>query len=135
MQLLFVFFLIASVNCLYAQKKEKTKKKSEKCSQMLNPLATSNITVKTGEIICYAGEVHGSVGSGLSYSIKDESIIKLNHETLKYNDESRKNMPGGDKATKTYAFKAIKEGETTLTVNEMFRGEVKNSYSFQIKVK
>jgi hypothetical protein len=136
-QWLVILLLITPISCLYAQNdksKKKPRKKSEKCSQILNPLATSALTIKAGEIVCYAGEVHGSVGSGLSYSIEDESIVKLSYEKMQYHNKDHDKMPGADKATKTYAFKGVKSGKTKVTVNEVFRGKVENTYSFEITV-
>jgi hypothetical protein len=103
----------------------------------LHPLSKTSLDVQKGDVFYYGGAVHGSVGIAIEYEIANKSIVKFHHDSVDYKnkDAVEKGMSGADEATKIFAFEALQKGETTITINELFRGTVENSFTFKINVK
>ncbi len=99
------------------------KVKDSKGMKTITPF-TSEIELKIGEKVSYTGTVHGSVGIQKECWSKDESLLQLIHKKLKYNNKFAKGSAGGDRATETYIFKALEEGETTITIQDWYRGDM-----------
>ncbi|KOY88155.1 hypothetical protein AD998_10920 [bacterium 336/3] len=93
-----------------------------------------DLTITPDEFFYYEADIHGSVGIGVEYEIGDTNVVAFDHDEIRYKNKG-KIEPGGDKATKTFAFRAKKLGETTLTIKETFRGDVKKTYTNKIIVK
>ncbi|MCU0436816.1 MAG: hypothetical protein MUC49_02815 [Raineya sp.] len=124
----FAFLTLLSVAC--------SEKKNDciKCAKTLDPLLQKDLTIAPDEIFYYEAEIHGSVGIGVEYEIGDTNVVAFDHDEIRYKNKGEI-APGGDKATKTFTFKAKKLGETTLTIKETFRGDVKKTYTNKIIVK
>ena len=43
-------------------------------------------------------------------------------------------MSGGDAGTKTFVFEPIKLGQSTITIQETYRGEIKNEFKIIVYV-
>ncbi len=128
-----LLLLLLTTQCTTTQK---ASKKNENI-QTLNPLSTKVLEVKKEAMFCYKGDVHASVGLNVAYEISDVKIVKLQKQDLEFaNKEAvKQHMSGGDKATKTFTFQAISEGETNVIITEIFRGEISKKYEFKIIVK
>lgn len=114
-----------------------TKAQSNKLAKTLHPLSDSSIEVLKNEIFYYEATVHASVGIEVDYEIENTEIVQLHHQEIRYKNKKdmEKGLSGADEATKTFAFEAKWSGETTVTIKELFRGDLKNTYIFKIKVK
>ncbi len=102
----------------------------------LNNIGLKEVTVKVGDQLTYSFEVHGSVGYSGAYKIDHEEVVMFADEKIKYHHPERmkEGMTGGDAATGTYVFKAKAPGTATITVDQLFRGEVEASSAFNITV-
>ncbi|XOV67053.1 MAG: hypothetical protein ACFHU9_15615 [Fluviicola sp.] len=89
----------------------------------LTPFSSSD-TVHVGQIITYTGNIHGSVGEELEVYSSDEDIVQFIDSDIQYKKKQVPGMTGGDAAWKTFLFKAEKAGNTEMTIQEIFRGEV-----------
>jgi len=136
LNILLITWLVLHASCVGTQMKQ-TKNDYKKCSKTLHPLSQMAITVAKNDVFCYEGTVHASVGIAIGYEIKNNEIVKFHHdETLYKNKEAiKKGVTGADEATKILAFQALIIGETEVTIQEVFRGEVRQSYTFKITVK
>jgi hypothetical protein len=128
--------LVLQASCVSAQK---TMNQPDKiiCVGTLHPLSQTTLEVKKGDIFCYNAAVHGSVGIGVEYYIEDKEIVELHSSKLEYEHEEKvkEHMSGADAATKTFAFQALKSGETNVIIKEVFRGDVRQTHTFKIIVK
>ncbi len=108
-----------------------------KLAKSLNPLSNNIIEVGKDEIFYYDADVHTSVGIEVEYGIGDTEVVQFDHSEIIYEnkEDMEEGMTGADAATKTLVFKAKKSGETTITISELFRGEIKQTYIFKITVK
>jgi len=129
-----VIFL-ASLNSCSSQNNSK-KDDCMKCSKTLDPLSKASLEVSKDDIFYYEGFMHASVGEDVEYEIENTEIVSFHHEEVRYKNEKdmKEGMSGADAASKTLAFQAKWKGETTITIKEMFRGDVKNSHKFKIVV-
>lgn len=91
-------------------------------------------TAVVGQKLVYTASVHGSVGSATTVSAPSEDIVKLMDSEHKYKDPSKKDMSGGDAATVTYTFEALKAGTGHVFIEKSFRGELENRYELEITV-
>jgi hypothetical protein len=127
------FFLATFLMILNGACSEK-KDDCVKCAKTLDILSKKDFIIAPDEIFYYEADIHGSVGIGVEYEIGDTSIVAFDHDEIRYKNKGEIE-PGGDQATKTFAFKAKKLGETTIVVKETFRGDVKQTYTNKIIVK
>jgi len=127
------FFLATFLMILNGACSEK-KDDCVKCAKTLDILSKKDFIIAPDEFFYYEADIHGSVGIGVEYEIGDTNVVAFDHDEIRYKNKG-KIEPGGDKATKTFAFRAKKLGETTLTIKETFRGDVKQTYTNKIIVK
>ena len=95
-----------------------------------------SITLRVNEKVSYSYPLHGSVGITAEYYIADENILKYIDTKVKYHHPERMKpgMTGGDSATGTFIFKAIKQGETELIIKHLFRGELEKEVKIKVTV-
>lgn len=91
-------------------------------------------TIKVGQKVYYSGHVHGSVGEAYRIWSDDPLILSQFKTHFAYHKNQKTAGNGGDAATSTFVFKALKIGKTTLTVEEKFRGKVTKRYQIKIEV-
>ena len=106
---------------------------------MLNFKSLNNvqsITLKVNEKTTYKFSLHASVGITAEYFISDENILQYIDSKVKYHHPERMKygMTGGDSATGTFIFKAIKKGETELIIKHLFRGDLEKEIRIKITV-
>ena len=77
---------------------------------------------------------HGSVGIKSKVMSTDESIIKVINTRFNYFKLLVPGEIGGDGGQRTYVFKAQKEGTTTIKIQKVFRGKLKEEHSIKIIV-
>ena len=92
------------------------------------------IELKVGEKAVYAGTVHGSVGTQKECWSGDETILKLIDKDFEYHKQPVEGETGGDRATETYTFEALAVGETTVTIQNWFRGDLEKESIVKIIV-
>ena len=99
-------------------------------------LDKKTLRAKVGDVLTYAGKIHGSVGFGLDYEIKDEPIIGYQNFTTDYHtpENMKAGWTGGDGATGTYFFEAKKAGTTLLRLIHLFRGDIEEEHFVEIIV-
>ncbi|MEM7105218.1 MAG: hypothetical protein AAF502_18920 [Bacteroidota bacterium] len=97
-------------------------------------LQIKDYVIKPGQKLYYAAKVHASVGSAVSVSVADKTIVKIGDEIFEYDNPKNAKMPGGDAATEYYIFEGVKKGATTIQIDEVFRGEIEASHSIKINV-
>jgi hypothetical protein len=91
-------------------------------------------TIRLGQILVYTASVHGSVGKAIDVSHDDTGALELIDTKFKFKKEQVEGMTGGDAATNSFIFEGIKVGKTTITIQEIFRGEVKNEFTIVVHV-
>lgn len=106
---------------------------NNKLPVVISPLR-SNMKVKIREKLTYSGTQHASIGHTVSCFSEDENIIKLINSSVKYDKDQETAGKGGDSATKTFTFEALKKGTTTVVIKELFRGKVQKEYTVNITV-
>lgn len=99
----------------------------------LIPLKDKEV-IKLGQKIIYTANVHGSVGKGVKVFAEDNGVLQLIDTKFEYNKKQVEGMSGGDAATNSFIFEGTKVGEATITIQEIFRGEVKNEYTIVVHV-
>ena len=100
----------------------------------INPLRSSDYTIKVGQNISYSYVEHGSVGIGSEYSVENNKVLELKDKVITYKNPANTGLPGGDEASLRLIFTGKEKGTTTLTIKNMFRGSVEDEYQFKITV-
>jgi hypothetical protein len=119
------------------EKKPKKEKKSKKPKNTMdtisiNPLRSSDYTIKVGQNLSYSYVEHASVGISGEYFIENSKVLELKDKVRTYKNNN--GLPGGDEASIVLLFTGKEKGTTTLTVKKMFRGSVEDEYKFNITV-
>jgi hypothetical protein len=94
----------------------------------------SHQTVMLGDIITYTGHVHGSVGEQFTMDMENKGVLRFIDAEINYEQDQSLGMSGGDGAWKTYIFQATQVGESVVTIQEIFRGEVISESSITVIV-
>ncbi len=94
----------------------------------------SQETVMLGDVITYTGHVHGSVGEQVTIEIMEDSVLRFIDTEIDYEQDQSQGLSGGDGAWKSFIYQATKVGETTITIQEVFRGEVMQEHTITINV-
>lgn len=117
-------------------KKEKKSKKSKNTMDTIsiNPLMSSDYTIKVGQNISYSYVEHASVGIGGEYSVENSKVLELKDKVRTYNHPENSGLAGGDEASIVLLFTGKEKGTTNLTIKKMFRGSVEDEYKFKITV-
>ncbi|HAS45579.1 MAG TPA: hypothetical protein DCS93_34160 [Microscillaceae bacterium] len=122
--------MLGLMNCTYAQNK-----KFKPTKNMVELSALEGVAkLKVGQKAYYQATIHGSVGFMTSVSSASYRIFKLIDTHFAYKDARKARMSGGDKATKTFVFEALKTGNTVLTIKDIFRGKIKATYKINVIV-
>lgn len=100
----------------------------------LNPLMAFDYMLQINQTALLEMSEHGSVGSTSEVLIQDETILTLVSDEFKYTKEPKEGMTGGDAGTRSYIFKALKTGETTITAKDIYRGKLQSETIFNITV-
>ncbi len=100
----------------------------------LNPLRATDYTLQIDQTALLKMSEHGSVGIASEVYIEDKTILALVSDEFIYTNEPKEGTTGGDGGTRSYIFKALKTGKTTITAKDMFRGELKGETVFNITV-
>lgn len=93
------------------------------------------LELKVGDVFFSQGQQHGSVGIIYEYELANDSILKLEQKHLAYKNPQTEGTTGGDNATVTYVFKALKKGQTQVIFRSMYRGKVENEQVITVTVK
>ncbi len=133
MKLTHLFFLVLLFVCFSGLTQAQTEK-FEPQSGMVE-LSKRKVILKVGQKAYYQGIMHGSVGIGIVVNIKDEEILKYIDKHFAYHRVQVEGMTGGDKATQTYIFEALKKGKTKMIFQEVMRGEILKKHTIKIIVK
>jgi hypothetical protein len=91
-------------------------------------------TVILGQYVDYTGNVHGSVGIQVEVNYLNDGILKFIGSEVTYRSQESPMPPGGDSAYKSFLFQATEVGETTITIQEIFRGEIRQEFTIVITV-
>jgi hypothetical protein len=87
---------------------------------------TSPLHLKEGDSFFITYHRHASVGLGAVYEMEDETIVNLIDDITWYRNPAKMMIPGitgADEGSGCFVFRALKKGETKLTIWEDFRGE------------
>jgi hypothetical protein len=87
----------------------------------IEPVASPH-HLKEGDRFFIVYKKWDSVGVGAAYEIEDPTVISFLEDITWYNNPLRV-MPGSDESSGCIIFRALKKGETRLTIWEDFRGE------------
>ena len=95
-----------------------------------------SFTLKVNEQALYNFTLHESVGFTAEYFIIDESILKCIDTKIKYHHPERMKpgMTGGDSATGSFIFKALKQGGTELIIKHLYRGDLEKEVIIKLTV-
>jgi hypothetical protein len=102
----------------------------------LSPLEKTDVTVKVGTKLTWGFHSHASVGFGASQAIEGAGVLAFVREDRDYErpKEQREGQRGADSARSTYVFEAVGKGKAKLVLSELFRGTVKQTYTFHVTV-
>jgi len=94
------------------------------------------LRVAPGDLITHTFEQHESVGKDGTASVADPAVVTfLRRDTIyKHPDKMAPGMTGGDAASATFVFKALKAGATQITIQHTFRGKVEHTIEVQVVV-
>jgi len=108
----------------------------KKTTIQLSEFSNDIITLRVGQKCKFQFNKHISVGFDASFQISDETILYLKKEKMSYNNLFKylSRASGADGGKATWIFKALNLGNATLKIQETFRGEVRKTYIFSIKV-
>lgn len=98
--------------------------------------AEQQVEVAVGTTLLYSFRSHASVGLGGQQSVADEAVVKYVRTDYEYEQSEAERMgkTGADAATGTFVFEAVGVGTTTVTVEELMRGNIEQSATFTITV-
>ncbi|MGD0710125.1 MAG: hypothetical protein ABR968_03015 [Bacteroidales bacterium] len=96
----------------------------------------ADLVVKVNDILYYEYESFDSVGMHAEYHISDLSVLIIYQEKTKYHYPERliKGMPGADSGKGVFYFKALKTGNTTLTIIHNIRRKIERESIYNIIV-
>ena len=77
--------------------------------------------LKEGDRFFITYKKWGSVGLGAVYGIEDPTVVSF-VEDITWHKKPLRVMPGSDEGSGCFIFRALKKGETRLTIWEDFRG-------------
>lgn len=87
---------------------------------------TKELQLTIGKKIIYIGSVHSSVGIEVDIKSSNEEVIKIYGGAKTYHNKLIPGHTGGDSATRTFTLEAMQKGESAITIQKVFRGEVEN---------
>jgi hypothetical protein len=90
--------------------------------------------LKVGQKAYCEASVHGSVGFTASVSVDNEEVLKLVNTNITYKNPEKRQMSGGDAATKTFVFEVIAAGTAKVVVTKKFRGELRSNREIIVEV-
>lgn len=123
-----VFICLSSV--AFAQSNETTAKQD---TVGLLPFKAFE-TVVLGQYVDYTGSVHGSVGKQVEVNYLNDSILNFIGSEVTYRSQESPMPSGGDGGYKSFLFRATQLGETTITIQEIYRGEIQKEYTIKVTV-
>jgi hypothetical protein len=97
----------------------------------------SVLTFSVGDRFYYQFHRHGSVGEDAQFTIGDSSIVaheKTETEYLYPENLKKPGWTGGDAERGMWFFKALRTGQTTLAIEELFRFEIESRCTINILV-
>jgi hypothetical protein len=97
----------------------------------------SVLSFSVGDKFYYQFHRHGSVGEDAQFTIGDPSVIAHEKTEIEYLHPENMKKPGwtgGDAERAKWFFKALKLGETTIVIEELFRFEVESRCVINIVV-
>lgn len=127
-------FIYLGIGSMFAQTNVDAPFKPGKEMISVGPFSDA-LELKTGDVFYSQGRQHGSVGYMYVYEMKNDSVLEFSQKHFVFNNPDRKEMAGGDNATVTYVFKALKKGQTQVIFRSMFRGKVENEQVITVTVK
>ena len=97
----------------------------------------SVLEFSVGDRFYYQFHRHGSVGEEAQFTIGDPSIIsheKTETEYLHPENLEKPGWTGGDAERGKWFFKALKPGQTTLVIEELFRSKLESRCTINLVV-
>ena len=94
----------------------------------------ANETVILGQYVDYTGSIHASVGEDVELLFDEDGILRFLGSEVTYKNDVSPMPSGGDGGYKSFLFQATKIGETTLTIQEIFRGEIVREFTITVTV-
>ncbi len=104
----------------------------------LNTLTTTSLEISIGTTLKYKYQQHTSVGYEGEFKIENKDVLEFVEDKITYHNPERMKEPkisGADGATGQFIFKAIKIGQTNLTLQHLFRFEIEKELIFSITIK
>lgn len=129
------FFVVLLFTLLPWFTQAQTEKFEPQADMLAIPSNKAKVLLKVGQKAYHQGIVHGSVGMSTLVKVQDEEVLKFVDKHFAYHRVQVRGMTGGDKATKTYIFEALKKGKTKIKVKKVLTGEILEQYTIKIKVK
>ncbi len=92
------------------------------------------LVVQAGDTFVFNYHRHYSVGVDFHFEIDDPTLVQLTGSTHEYvhPDRLKPGWTGGDREKCQWIFQATLPGVTTLTIQELFRGEIQNTCVFEV---
>lgn len=127
-------FIFLGIGSLIAQTNVDEPFKPGKEMLSVGPFSDT-LELKTGDVFYSQGRQHGSVGISYEFELKNDSVLELQQKHFAYTNPQIEGTTGGDNATVTYVFKALKKGQTQVIFRSMYRGKVENEQTLTVTVK
>lgn len=100
-------------------------------------MSGAKVRAQVGDVLTYAGHVHGSVGNDMDYAIFDSAVVGYKGFDVVFEHPElleREGWAGGDSATGTYSFEAKKRGTTLVRLIHLFRGQEEAKHDVEVIV-
>ncbi len=93
-----------------------------------------SVQLQVGQIAYFPAPVHGSVGIGANIQSTEEQILQYVDGHNTYERVQIIGMTGGDRATYTFIFQALKAGKCHVVYKKNFRGKIEKTYKIKVSV-
>jgi hypothetical protein len=124
--------------------KSNNKTTQEPISEINNKMARDTIVIdsrnqkeykiKIGQLLSYTYSSQPSIGLTGDYKIDNTEVIKILDKKHEFKNPEIAHLDGGDDASETIIFEAIKTGTCSLKIWEDYRGEKQNEATVKIIV-
>ncbi len=96
-----------------------------------------SVVMAVGERLLSTHMEHGSVGYTGAWTIGDEEVLRLDRREVawKHPEKMAEGMSGADEADVTLVFEAVSRGQTQLTLEGYFRGELESRQVIEVSVR
>jgi predicted secreted protein len=109
--------------------------KAEKNMIDLGRMDTKKVDLKVGQKAYIKYKMHASVGIWADVTSSDETVLKISKKHTQFHRKQEPGMTGGDAATVTVVFEAVRAGNSQVKCVNKFRSEIQKETEVAVEVK